>query len=154
MKKVLALFLAGIVSNFTLSSPVLAETQYVQTGAQQTTGSDSYTDITGLTLILPRANLVSGQTNAIVTLNLPIPYATGSNFPGITYRILANGVEVGAGGFTYISQQPQSYGRVPSTLVANVQLSTTQVTVVTAQWVGVRGSIGIIDSSANLSAVW
>ncbi|MCC5632455.1 hypothetical protein [Nostoc sphaeroides] len=154
MKKVLALFLAGIISNFTLSSPVLAGTRYVQTGAQQTIGSDTYTDIKGLTLILPQANLLSGQTNAIVTLNLPIPYAQGANFPGITYRILADGVEVGSGGFTYISQQPQSFGRVPSTLVANVQLSTTKQTVVTAQWLGVRGSIGIIDTYASLSAVW
>ncbi|MCL6751718.1 hypothetical protein KBT16_12365 [Nostoc sp. CCCryo 231-06] len=153
MKKVLALFLAAIVSNFALSSPVLAETRYVQAGGQQTVGSDNYTDIIGLRLILPKAKL-SGQTNAIVTLNLPIPYAIGANFPGISYRILANGVEVGMGGFTYISKQPDSFARVPSTLVANVQLSTNQETVVTAQWLGVRGSTGIIDTYASLSAVW
>lgn len=123
-------------------------TLYAATGGQST-NSGSFVPIPGLTLTLPGGV----DTMAIVTLNLPNPYATGSDYPGGTFGITVNGtLSPVQAVFTYNEQVPQSTGRIPTTLVVGVPL--TQATQsVQAVWFGVRGSTVITDTPSTLSAV-
>jgi hypothetical protein len=121
---------------------------YAMTGGQQT-NSGSFVPIPGLTLTLPGGV----NTMAIVTLNVPNPYAQGNNFPGGVFGITVNGtVSPIQAVFTYNEQTPQSTGRVPTTLVVGVPL-TQNTQAVQAVWQGVRGSTVITDSPSTLSAV-
>lgn len=90
---------------------------------------------------------------ALITLNVPYPYATGNDFPGGTFAISVNGsMQVPIAGFSYDQQAPQSSGRRPTTLTIEVPLqSFTQP--VEALWQNVRNSTVFIDSPASLSAV-
>jgi hypothetical protein len=54
--------------------------------------------------------------------------------------------------FTYNEVNPPSTGRIPTTLVVPVPLTTTKQ-VIQGMWLGVRGSKVIIDSPATLSAI-
>jgi hypothetical protein len=121
---------------------------YAATGGQQT-NSGSFVPIPGLTLTLPGGV----DTVAIVTLNLPNPYATGNNYPGGTLGITVNGtLSPVQAVFTYNEQSPPSTGRMPTTLVVGVPLTQATQTV-QAVWFGVRGSTVITDSPSTLSAV-
>ena len=121
----------------------------VQCGAQ-TTNSGSWTAMTGLTLVLPQG---VGET-ALVILNVPNPYAQGSDFPGGNFGLEVNGsVLAPYASFTYNEQNPASTGRIPTTLCAFVPLSQTGDLTVAAVWSGVRGSTVIIDSPATLSGI-
>jgi len=122
---------------------------YVQTSGTQSTTSGSFVPIPGLTIALPEGVGVT----AIVTLNLPNPYATGNDFPGGTLGIDINGViSPVQATFTYSEPQPESSGRIPTTLVVGVPLADKQQKI-TAVWHGVRGSDVIIDSPSSLSAI-
>ncbi len=121
---------------------------YAQTEGTVSTKSGSWTPIPGLVLSVPAGVGIS----ATIILNVPMPYAEGNDFPGAVF-----GVEVGktvspvVGGFTYSQQQPQAYGRMPTTLVFGIALQDTPQTV-TAVWQAVRGSTVIIDTPATLTA--
>ena len=122
---------------------------YVQTNGTLTTTSSVFTPIPGLSLTIPEGV----GTNAIVILNVPFPYATGNDNPGGTFGITLNGaVSTAIAGFTYNEAAPSAFGRVPTTLVVGIPLSTAAQTV-QAVWCGVRGSTVIIDSPASLTTI-
>ena len=123
---------------------------YAQTSGTQSTNSGSFVPIPGLTFPIPEGV----GTSALIILNLPNPYATGSNFPGGTFGISVNGtISPVQAVFTYNEQKPQSTGRIPTTLVVSVPLVQTGPQTIQAMWFGVRGSTVIIDTPATLSAV-
>jgi len=122
---------------------------YAQTSGNQSTNSGSFVPIPGLNLTIPEGVGVS----ALVILNLPMPYATGNDYPGASLGISVNGaISSVVASFTYNEQAPPSFGRVPTTLVVSVPLANKPQTVA-AMWSGVRGSTVIIDTPATLSAI-
>lgn len=122
---------------------------YAQTSGTQQTNSGTSVPIPGLSLTIPEGV----GTSALVILNVPMPYATGNNYPGGTFGITVNGTALPVvAGFTYNDQNPGSTGRIPTTLVVSVPLAGAAQTV-TAVWNGVRGSTVIIDTPATLSAI-
>jgi mannose-binding lectin len=122
---------------------------YAQTSGNHSTSSGSFVPIPGLSVTIPEGVGAS----ALIILNLPLPYATGNDYPGANVGISVNGaVSSVVGGFTYDMQAPQSYGRMPTTLVVNVPLAG-KPQAVAAVWSGVRGSTVIIDTPATLTAI-
>jgi mannose-binding lectin len=120
-----------------------------QTSGTLKTNSAQFTPIPGLKVALPEGV----DVQALVILNLPMPYAEGNDFPGGTFGISVNGhVSPVVAGFTYGIQVPPSFNRMPTTLVVAVPL-TLQAQVIEGLWSGVRGSTVIIDSPATLSAI-
>ncbi|MGU3780342.1 fucose-binding lectin II [Burkholderia metallica] len=112
--------------------------------------SETYIDIPGLYIDIAKAAIRDGKLQ--VTLNVPTPYATGNNFPGIYFAIATNKGIVADGCFTYSSKVPESTGRMPFTLVATIDVGP-GVTFVKGQWKSVRGSAMHIDSYASISAI-
>lgn len=112
--------------------------------------SDQYVDIPGLFLNLPPKS--GSQNFALIILNVPQPYASGTNFPGLVFAVKVDATVVAEGGFTYSQQIPPSFGRMPTTIVVRVPL-TNSGQIVWARWRTVRNSQGHIDSFASLSAV-
>ncbi|VWB42607.1 fucose-binding lectin II [Burkholderia lata] len=112
--------------------------------------SETYVDIPGLYIDIAKAEIRDGKLQVI--LNVPTPYATGNNFPGIYFAIATDKGVVADGCFTYSSKVPESTGRMPFTLVATIDAGT-GVTFVKGQWKSVRGSAMHIDSYASLSAI-
>lgn len=127
---------AQILSSQISSAPAVTSSQYV--------------DIPGLFLTLPPKSAT--QTFALVILNVPTPYASGNNFPGVSFAVSVMGTVVAQGAFTYSQQTPQSFGRMPTTIVVKVPLTTAYQTV-WGRWCTIRNSVGHIDSFASLSAV-
>ena len=122
---------------------------YAQTSGTQQTNSGTFVPIPGLTLTIP----AGVGTSALVILNVPMPYASGNNYPGGTFGITVNGTASPVvAGFTYNDQNPGSTGRIPTTLVVSVPLGNAPQTVA-GVWFGVRGSKVIIDTPATLSAI-
>jgi hypothetical protein len=120
---------------------------YAQTSGTLSTNAGQLTPIPGLTLQLPEGEGVTG----VVVLNLPNPYAKGDDFPGGSFGISVNGtVSPVHASFTYGVQVPESFNRMPTTLVVGVPLTIAPQTV-EALWCGVRGSTVIIDTPASLS---
>jgi mannose-binding lectin len=120
-----------------------------QTSGTLTTNSGQFTPIPGLKLLLPKGVDVL----ALVILNLPMPFAEGSDFPGGSLGISINGhISPVVASFTYGIQAPPNFNRMPTTLVAAVPLTLHEQEVV-ALWHGVRGSTVIIDSPSTLSAI-
>jgi hypothetical protein len=105
----------------------------------------------GLNLTLPAA---SGSLNqALLTLTVPNPYATGSDNPGGMFGISVNGaVLVPIACFTYCEKAPPTFGRMPTSLAVLVKL-TSNTQAVGAVWQSVRSSNVIIDTPASLSAI-
>jgi hypothetical protein len=121
-----------------------------QTSGTQSTNSGSWTPMPGLTIQLPQG---VGE-NALVVLNVPMPWATGDNYPGGNFGLQVNGNVLAAYAcFTYNEQVPPSTGRIPTTLTGVVPLSQTGTVQVVAVWSGVRGATVHIDSPSTLSAV-
>ncbi|WP_175956810.1 fucose-binding lectin II [Burkholderia sp. BCC0405] len=112
--------------------------------------SETYVDIPGLYIDIAKAEIRNGKLQVI--LNVPTPYATGNNFPGIYFAIATDKGVVADGCFTYSSKVPESTGRMPFTLVATIDVGA-GVTFVKGQWKSVRGSAMHIDSYASLSAI-
>jgi hypothetical protein len=134
-----------------MSSIILyAETNPVQ----QTTTNAAFVDMTGLVLNLPAASAIAKQ--ALVILDVPNPYAIGSNFPGANFRFKVNGnvsTALPIACFTYFVQNlPGSSGRMPTTLVARIKLGSAP-TSVQAVWQSVRNSKVIVDTPCSISAI-
>jgi hypothetical protein len=125
---------------------------YAQTTGNQQTNSGTFVPIPDLSITLPEGV----GTLAVVTLNVPNPYAVGKNFPGGTFGISVNGtVSPVQATFTYNEAVPQATGRIPTTLVVGVPLVPQKGgQTVQAVWFGVRGSTVHIDSPATLSALF
>ncbi|CDL79880.1 hypothetical protein [Xenorhabdus cabanillasii] len=116
------------------------------------TSSSNYVDIPGLEINVSRYSDSPGLT-ALITLNVPTPYASGNNFPGGNFIIITDqGEQLASGGFTYSNKSPESYGRMPFTLVTSCSLAS-NISIIKAQWSNVRGSTVHIDSYASISAV-
>jgi mannose-binding lectin len=128
-----------------MSMPILN----AQTSGTLHTNSGQFTPIPGLKLTLPKGVDVI----ALIILNLPMPFAEGSDFPGGSFGISVNGtISPVVASFTYGIQTPPSFNRMPTTLVVAVPL-TLHLQEVEALWNGVRGSTVIIDSPSTLSAI-
>lgn len=123
---------------------------YAQTNDALSTSSSSWTAIPGLAIEIPRG---VGEM-ALLILNVPNPWATGTNYPGGNFGLEVNGaVQSAFASFTYNEQNPPSTGRVPTTLAIAVPLSETGTSAVTAVWSGVRSSTVHLDSPATLSGI-
>jgi hypothetical protein len=123
---------------------------YAQTSGNQSTNSGTMVPIPGLSFTLPEG----AGTTAIVTLNIPNPYAQGKDYPGGNFAIGVNGTpQAPYASFTYGIQNPPSTNRMPTTLVVGVPLANKQQTI-TGMWSGVRSSTVILDSPATLNAVF
>jgi len=122
---------------------------YAQTSGTLSTNSGTFTPMQSLTLTIPEGV----GTTAIIILNVPAPYAQGSDYPGGTFGITVNGAAPTViASFTYNDQSPGSTGRIPTTLVVGVPLVNAAQTI-QAAWYGIRGSTVIIDSPATLTAI-
>lgn len=128
---------------------------YAQTNpVHQTTINAAFVDIAGLALTLPPAN--ANEKQALIILDVPNPYAIGTNFPGANFRLKVNGnvdPALPIACFTYFVQNlPGSSGRMPTTLVARVKLGPGPTTV-QAVWQSVRNSKVIVDTPCSISAI-
>ena len=120
---------------------------YVQTTGTHSTNSSSWTQIPGLSLVIPEGV----GTTAIIILNVPWPYAGGDNYPGGSFGIQVDGtLSPVIGGFTY--NVINGNARVPTTLVIGVPLGNKAQTI-TAVWQNVRGSNVTIDTPASLTSI-
>jgi hypothetical protein len=120
----------------------------VETSGKLTTNSTTFVAMPGLAIQLPQG---VGDM-AIVTLNLPQPYATGNDYPGGVFRISVDGnILNNEASFSYGTQNANN--RIPTTLVVGVPLRTKNQTV-QAMWHNVRGSTVIVDSPCTLSAIY
>lgn len=130
----------------------MSEIFYAETTGQHETNSGSWGSIPDLQFTLPKAT--AGQTTALVTLNLPNPYAKGTDNPGAYIGISVNGsVLVPVGCFTSAQKAPSSFGRSPVTLVVKVKLLQNDPQLVRGVWQSVRSSTVIIDTPSTLSAI-
>ena len=92
-------------------------------------------------------------TNALITLNLPNPYASGNDHPGGSFAVSVDDqVLTPIACFTSSERQPDSSGRTPTTLIVDVRLEATTKEI-KGMWSGVRNSTVVIDTPASLSAV-
>jgi mannose-binding lectin len=120
-----------------------------ETGGNLSTSNSSWTAIPGLVLRVPE---IVGET-VLFVLNVPNPYATGTNYPGGTFGIAFNNeIQAPVATFTYSQPNPTSDGRMPTTLCVSTKLTTTQL-IATAMWQNVRGSTVHIDSPATLTMI-
>jgi hypothetical protein len=116
----------------------------------QSTNSGSWAAMPSLSITLPGVVCES----VFLILNVPCPYATGNDFPGGNFANAINGtVQAPYASFTYNEQQPQSTGRIPTTLTVVAPLNSATGATVQAMWSGVRGSTVHIDSPATLTAI-
>lgn len=128
---------------------------HVQTmPVQQNTQTGQWDNMLGLVLNIPPAS--NTEKVALVILDVPSPYALGTDFPGCNFALKVNGAiltTTPTASFSYSVQSlPASAGRMPTTLVARIPLGQ-QTTRVQAVWQAVRGSKGIVDAPCSLSAV-
>jgi mannose-binding lectin len=123
---------------------------YAQSSGTHSTNSSPWTPMPGLAVKLPEA---VGES-ALLILNVPNPYATGTDTPGGSFAISVNGeIQAPWASFTYNETVPPSTGRIPTTLCVVVPLSQAGPMTAQAMWRNVRGSNVIIDSPATLTAV-
>jgi mannose-binding lectin len=121
---------------------------YAQTTGNPQTNANVLTPIPGLNFLMP-----GGSTTAIIILNFPAPWAAGPDFPGGAFGIEVGGTVLpNVAFFTYNDAQPQSTGRVPTTLVVGVPL-TPNPQQVQAMWQGIRGSTVFTDGPSSLTAI-
>jgi hypothetical protein len=120
---------------------------YKQVAGDPTTTSGSYVNIEGLNFTLPHAT--PGFNAALVTVNIPQPYADGGTSNGIQYQIDVNGASKANGMWT---NQTSQNGRSPFTMVALVPL-TSATQFVQAQWLAVRNGTAHLGGSASMSAL-
>jgi len=122
---------------------------YVQINGPLQCTSSGWTPMTGLTLTIPEG----AGVQAIVILNVPNPYAVGTDYPGGNFGIAVNGTVLPTVAcFTYDSLQPAAAGRRPTTLVVGVPLGS-KPQQIQAMWSGVRGSVVNIDSPASMTVI-
>ena len=76
------------------------------------------------TITLPRGV----RDTALLILNIPNPYARGTNYPDGNFGLLVKGVVLSAFAcFTYNEKVPPSTGRVPTTLSAVTPLTSSAI---------------------------
>lgn len=109
-----------------------------------------FDNIPGLKLVIPVA---ATTTKAAISFSLPQPYAEGTDFPGGSFRLKLNDSQVAEGSFTYPMQEPRSFGRMPLTLSAVVDLPPESTSRVEVEWAGIRGSKVHLGGSASLTAI-
>lgn len=119
----------------------------------QSVASESFVDIDGLKLTLPPAS--SKLHSALILLNVPMPYAEGSDSPEIIFNIDCNGRSIARRGFGSDDGilPLMNMKKEPFTLVVKVPLRNGAESLVHAQWAGVHGSKGRINSFASISAI-
>jgi hypothetical protein len=123
---------------------------FAQTSGTLKTNAGQFTTIPGLRLVMPKGLDVA----ALVVLNLPNPFAEGTDYPGALLGVALNGKPLPIiASFTYGVAQPASANRMPTTLVVSVPLSMNPQTV-DGLWCGVRGSTVIIDTPSSLSVIY
>ena len=153
----LAIFFAILVTTTLYATQGMAQNtslRFASTSGQLSTTGGSWSEITGLVFNIPAAPLGGPATTARVTLNVPAPYATGTNTPGGCFGITVNySVQTTIACFTYDSTAPQSYGRKPTTLVVAVPLQNYNSQRIAAVWYSVRNSTVMMDTASTLSAV-
>ena len=120
---------------------------YKQVTGDPTNTSGSFVDIEGLSFTLPAAT--SDANSALVTLNVPSPYADGGSSNGISYQIDSNGASQVTGSWT---NQTSQNGRSPFTMVTLIPLNSSSQ-FVQAQWQSVRGGTAHLGGSATLTAL-
>jgi mannose-binding lectin len=121
-----------------------------QTSGSFSTSNGSWTPIPGLVLNVPE---IVGEA-VLFILNVPNPYATGTDYPGGNFGIQYNGEMQGPfAAFTYSEQKPPTPGRVPTTLCVAAVLPAKGTTTVTAMWSSIRNSTVHIDSPATLTMI-
>ncbi len=114
------------------------------------TTSEAWVAIPGLQIDVP-PGFITGTVTAVVTLNVPAPYAIGSNYPGINFslwQVFQESQElIASGAFTSSFQNPHSAGRNPFTLmgILPIQAQNTPCSIV-AKWQSIRGSTCVIDN--------
>lgn len=124
---------------------------FASTAGTLNTSSGGWTPIPGLSFTLPP--LSPSKKVALITLNVPNPYARGNDYPGGNFGISVNGaVLVPTAVFTYSLQNPPNPGRCPTTLVVQVRL-TANSQQIAAVWQSVRSSNVVMDTPSSLSAV-
>lgn len=126
----------------------MSKALYKQVNGDPTTKSGSYVDIEGLNFSLPPA--AAGFNSALVTLNVPQPFAEGGTSNGIEYQIDVNGASKVKGAWTNGTSQN---GRSPFTMVALIPLTAIAQSV-KAQWLAVRNGTAHLGGSASMSAVY
>ena len=90
----------------------------------------------------------------LVILNVPNPYASGTDYPGGNFGIQVNGtLQPATATFTYNDKAPTSTGRIPTTLCVPILVNSKDPLVITAVWSNVRGSTVHIDSPATLTVI-
>lgn len=123
---------------------------YAETTGFLETASGTPVDLPGLSVTIPSWS--NRSDTALVTVNIPNPYAVGTNFPGGLFQVAVNGViQKAISTFTYTQQVPASFARVPATLVTKVTLPTNQIATIQVKWSGIRGSTVRVDSPTALS---
>jgi mannose-binding lectin len=148
-------FLAFVLASLIINSPTVAspaDSLYAEIDTDISVTSASLIDIPGLSFTLPART--STKQTALIFLNVPNPYAIGNNFPGAEFGLNVGGAILARGSFTENVKSPPgpNTNRSPFTLIKRVSLLATP-TLVRAQWAGIRGSTGRIDSFASLSAI-
>src|SRR6187399_3190677 len=141
--------------------------RFAQTAGGLSTESSDWTPIPGLQFTLPQAS--PGQTDALITLNLPNPFAESDQQPGGIVGIsVDDSLLVPIGCFSYAIPRALSIsgrmldpsrarelipGRIPTTLVVMVRLLDDKSQQVAAVWRAIPGSKVGIDTPASLNAV-
>jgi hypothetical protein len=120
---------------------------YVQSSGTHQTNAPNLIPIPGLELTLPEGV----QTEAIVILNVPNPYATGDNSPGAYFGIAVDGKALPM--FASFTYRGGSLDRVPTTLVVGVGL-TMKPQKIQGMWSGIRGSTVFIDTPTSLCYIF
>ncbi|WP_434526414.1 hypothetical protein [Photorhabdus asymbiotica] len=117
------------------------------------TSSSSWVNISGLSISVNEQAL-QGSSKALVILNIPTPYATGSDYPGIEFAITMNSTVLASGAMTYSDKSPSNPGRTPFTLQTCIDLTNIEnLGAIQAQWKSIRGSTAHIDSYCSISAI-
>jgi hypothetical protein len=124
---------------------------YAQTEpVDQKTTDQGWADIKGLGIRLPATS--AGHDRALITLNVPNPYATGTDAPAGDFGLMVNGSVEASMPTACFSYSTNGSARVPTTLVAEVMLGDDS-THVQAVWKSIRNSTVIVDTPCSLSAV-
>ncbi len=145
-----------LVAQCSAPAPVPSLLLVETTGQLQTTGS-GFVPITGLEFTLPCAvpATPSQVIAAVVTLDVPNPYATGTDTPGGCFAVFVNDQMINVPAcFTYDATIPEHFGRKPTTLVVKINLPTSGPPLtIKGEWQALRGSVVNMDTTSTLSAV-
>ncbi|EQB97956.1 fucose-binding lectin II [Photorhabdus temperata] len=118
-----------------------------------TSSDDSWEDIPGLSISVIEHSL-KRSTKALIILNIPTPYASGNDYPAVTFAITMNSKVLASSTISYDYSRPDSFGRRPATVQTCIDLTdTNSLGSIQAKWKASRKSIGHIDSYCSISAI-